>query len=195
MSGGLLAGSSFNFLIFPADDIVLSERVREKVAGPRSHPWDAALQQLRDDLRVVYPRLDVRLQNALAGFGEPTVYVFRDGGASGELGPGDWIQESGYARVVTEDAGTYIEVNAAAGELFGCPPTSVVGQRAGAFTTADARIEDASTLWRLLRKTGTLHSLAVVSRPNGERVRVEFVTLRDGDGPGRHVTFMRAVAG
>jgi PAS domain S-box-containing protein len=195
MSSGLLTTSSFNVLVFPADDTVLSERVREKIAGPKRRPTDDALQDLRKELRLVYPRLDVRLQNALAGFGEPTVYIFRDGGASGELGPGEWVADAGCASVVTDDAGTYIEVNAAAGELFGCPPQSIVGQRAGAFTTTDARIEDGETLWRLLERTGRLHSLAVVSRPNGEQVRVEFVTVRDGGGEGRHVTYLRPFAG
>ena len=61
------------------------------------------------------------------------------------------------------------------------------------FTRPDARIKDAAALWEVLRSTGRLNSLAVVMRPDKTETRVEFLTIRDGDGPGRNVTYLRAI--
>ena len=95
--------------------------------------------------------------------------------------------------MVTDADGQYVEANDAAGRLFGVPPPEILGRRAGEFTRPDARIKDAAALWDVLRSTGRLNSLAVVMRPDQTETRVEFLTIRDGDGPGRNVTYLRAI--
>ena len=180
-----------NILCFPADDEVLRKHVRDSVERAEETSARAARDGLRSRLRVVYPRAEVRIRDPLAGFGEPTVYIFRDGGIASSLGSETWREEPASARLVTNDQGVYVDANDAAVELLGVGRDQVVGQQAGTFTKPDARIEDATGLWDLLATSGRLHSLAVVSRPGGRDVRVEFITLRDGDGRGRHVTWLR----
>jgi PAS domain S-box-containing protein len=192
VSAELLTSSNFTVLVFPSDDVVLIERIRELLRGHEGRTGNAQPERLRAALRTIYPHLDVRVRNPLGGFGERTLYVFRDGGASAQLGPEEWIRDEATARLVTDDAGLYIAANTAAAVLFGAALDEILGRRAGSFTEPDARIEDAPALWRLLQRTGRLHSLAVVRRPDGDRIRVEFVTLREGAGEGRHVTYLRA---
>ena len=69
----------------------------------------------------------------------------------------------------------------------------IIGRPAGSFTHADARVGDAAELWRTFEAVGRLHSLAIVAQPDGTEETVEFVTIKDGDGPGRNVTFLRTV--
>jgi PAS domain S-box-containing protein len=92
---------------------------------------------------------------------------------------------------VTNEEGTYVDANDAAVELLGVNRDQIIGSPAGTFTKPDARIEDAAGLWELLKTSGRLHSLAVVSRSDGRDARVEFITVRNGDGMGRHVTWLR----
>jgi PAS domain S-box-containing protein len=180
-----------NILCFPADDEVLRKRVRDSVDKGDETSAKAARDGLLSRLRVVYPRADVRIRDPLAGFGEPTVYIFRDGGIASRLGSETWGDEPTAARLVTNDQGIYVQANDAAAELLGVERDKIVGQPAGTFTKPDARIEDAAGLWDLLTTTGRLHSLAVVARIGGRDVRVEFITQRDADGKGRHVTWLR----
>jgi len=181
-------------LSFPAEDGVLREHVRELVDDADARPAADLAPTLQAALRVVYPRVSVRLQHALAGFGQPTLYVFRDGGATSGLDPDDWTTDEACAWVVTDDHGNYVDANDAAEELFGVPRNDIIGQPAGTFTRPDARIKHADEMWALLAQTGSLHSLALVSRADGTDVRVEFVTVRDGARPGFSVTTMRRVS-
>ena len=136
------------------------------------------------------PRAEVRVRDPLAGFGEPTLYVFRDGSISSTLGSEAWAEESLTARVVTDASGTYVDANQAAAELFGIRREEIVGRPAGSFTESEALIANPQELWAKVETTDELHSLAVVRRPDG-LVRVEFITRRNADGPGRHVTWLR----
>ena len=105
-----------------------------------------------------------------------------------------WTQDPTTARVVTDATGVYQDANDVAVELFGVERHVIMGAAAGTFTGPDRRVEDAAALWSALRDTGRLHSLAVVRCQDGREERVEFLTLRDGDGPGRNVTFLRRFA-
>ena len=67
----------------------------------------------------------------------------------------------------------------------------MVGTKAGSFTRPDDRIEDAEKVWRALEQTGRLHSLAMIRCADGSETHVEYVTIKDGDGPGRNVTYLR----
>ena len=120
------------------------------------------------------------------------MYVFRDGTAASALTE-DWTDLATTARLVTDSTGQYLDANEAAVTLFGVTRDRILEARAGAFTEPDARIGDADALWRALRTTGRLHSLAVVCRPDGSTVHVEFITVHDGDGPNRSVTYLRSL--
>jgi PAS domain S-box-containing protein len=157
-------------------------------------PASAVTEALERRLRPIHPNLTVQLRDDLAGPDySSTIYVFRDGAVHDGLGPESWTEEATTARVVTDADGQYVEANDAAGRLFGVPTPEILGRQAGMFTRPDARIKDAAALWEVLRSTGRLNSLAVVMRPDKTEARVEFLTIRDGDGPGRNVTYLRAI--
>jgi PAS domain-containing protein len=182
-------------ITFPADDVVLAERVREIL--------DSALADVATDrelagriaerLSIVYPAVTTRFRDALAGFGERQLYIFRDGTARSSFEDDTWTTAPDVARVVTDAAGRYLEANAAAERLFGVAREAIVAASAGTFTRPDARIVDSDALWRSLAHTGRLHSLSVLQCPDGHQESIEFETIRDGDGPGRNVTYLRPV--
>jgi PAS domain S-box-containing protein len=181
---------------FPADDVVFGERVRELLEGPLVEITDEEdlVEELIDRLRAVFPRVATRFRDPLAGFGDRPLYVFRDGTARSSLDGDAWIRDSATARVVTDPSGSYIDANPAAEQLFGAKRAEILATRAGAFTRPDTRIEDAEALWRALATNGRLHSLGVVRCRDGRELAVEFVTIRDGDGEGRNVTYLRPVS-
>jgi len=179
---------------FPADDAVFAERVAELLDDIRhDQPLHEVARHVEDALRVIHPRIATSFRDTLAGFGDCVMYVFRDGGARSQVSNDGWIRDDSTARVVTDTTGRYIDANEAAEELFGVSRETIVGSHAGAFTRPDVRIEDEGALWRALARDGRLHSLALVTCRDGSEVSVEFVTIRDVDGPGRHVTYLRAV--
>jgi PAS domain S-box-containing protein len=178
---------------FPSTDLVFAQRVREALAEREDDEVLSAADHLRRRLMSVHPHVDVHPRAALAGFGpDPVLYVFRDGHASHAF-EDDWLKSDSVARAVTDADGRYLEVNDAAAVLYGASPDAIVGRPAGSFTRPDARIADAASLWKTLSSTGRLHSLALLRRADGAEVTVEFVTIKDGDGAGRNVTFLREV--
>lgn len=178
---------------FPEDDKVFCEHVHEILAAtPLTDPTKIR-DVLHERLRVVYPHCDVRIRDSLAGFADVAIYVFRDGKATSKVISDVWCADPGTARLVTDTEGIYVDANEPAAELFGAKREDILGQRAGTFTRPDAAVTDAAELWRALAESGRLHSLAVVRRADATEERVEFVTIKDGDGQGRHVTYMRAV--
>ena len=180
-------------ITFPADDAVFAERVRQVLDHAGADDLGGAWQALSNELSRVHPQVNVSPRDTLAGFGDTVLYVFRDGTARRSHDRTDWTNHEETARVVTDQTGRYVEANDAAAELFGVSPDQVIGATAGSFTRPDARIEDGNALWHALSRTGELHSLAVVLRPDGTETPVEFLTIRDEDGPGRNVTYLRAV--
>ena len=146
---------------------------------------------LEASLRHVYPQVRATIRTEGAGFGDTMIYVFRDGSATPSMTADDWIDDPATARVVTDPSGTYVEVNERAERLFGRTAGEIVGSKAGSFTRPDDRVEDAETVWRALERTGRLHSLAVISCADDSETPVEYVTVKDGDGPGRNVTYLR----
>jgi PAS domain S-box-containing protein len=186
-------GGGLNVLAFPADDEVLIERVRDVLEDCADVHADTARHLLCERLRLVYPDLDVLVRDPLSGFLGSTLYLFRDGSVESRLGATLWASDPTTARVVTDRRGMYVEANEAAAHLFGVAPEQILGQPAGSFTRPDARIRDADELWAVLAESGRLHSLALVRRPDGSDIRVEFVTIHDGAGSGRHVTTLRPV--
>ena len=176
---------------FPSDDLVFAERVREVLRDVGAQPVEHAMDQICQRLRPVHPDVHTRLRTDMAGFGgAPVVYVFRDG-LTRQTFTDVWTEAASTARVVTDPAGMYIGANEEAARLFGVRAEDIIGRPAGSFTRPDSRIEDASALWAALEARGRLHSLALVQRPDATEATVEFVTIKDGDGPGRNVTLLR----
>ena len=179
---------------FPTGDAVLAERVREIIEDVGDVRTDALIAAISERLRLVYPAARVQLQSGLAGLGTmDTIYVFRDGGVRPGDGPESWIEDPSTARLVSDASGRYVDANEAAARLFGIEGSEILSRLAGDFTRPDVRIKDPAALWHALESTGRLHSLAVVVRPDDTSTRVEFLTIRDGDGPGRNVTYLRAI--
>jgi PAS domain S-box-containing protein len=186
-------GSAITWLTFPSDDRVFAERVREGLRDSGEMAASEAIEHLRARLAPAHPDVTLTLRGAMTGFGDDAiVYVYRDGSVlpkhAGEPPAGT------VARVVSDASGAYIEANSEAAELFGVGRETILAAKAGAFTRPDVRVQDAEALWRALTSTGRLHSLSVVQRPDGATVPVEFVTTRDGDGPGRSVTILWPIA-
>jgi PAS domain S-box-containing protein len=146
---------------------------------------------LEASLRHAYPLVRATIRTDVAGFGDTLIYVFRDGSATASLTAEDWIDDPATARVVTDPSGTYVEVNQRAEHLFGRPAIEIIGRSAGSFTPPDDRVGDAEAVWRALEQTGRLHSLGVIRCADETQTPVEYVTVKDGDGPGRNVTFLR----
>jgi PAS domain S-box-containing protein len=136
----------------------------------------------------MYPQVRATIRAGVAGFGDTVIYVFGDGTLGATLAAETWIDDPVTARIVSDRTGTYVEANGSAERLFGRTADEIVGSQAGTFTLPDARIEDAEALWRALDQTGRLHSLALIRRRDGTVAPVEFMTVKDGDGPGRNVT-------
>jgi PAS domain-containing protein len=176
---------------FPTHDVVFAERVEELVRRERRHEPARIAAGLQAKLRALYPGVRATVRMDVAGFGDTMIYVFRDGSASPAHEEASWIEDAGTARVVTDTTGTYVAANDQAARLFRRPVESIVGEIAGTFTRPDARIEDREALWRMLDKTGRLQSLAVLRCDDGSETHVEFVTIKDGEGPGRNVTYLR----
>jgi PAS domain-containing protein len=184
------AGSAILALTFPHDDHVFGQRVREILGPSTARDANEVQELLIRRLSPVYPAVATAIRDEVAGFGDLLVYVYRDGRALSNLTDG-WTNDATTARLVTDATGVYVDANDEAAALFGVELESIIGAGAGTFTRQDSRIEDSAALWRALRDTGRLHSLALVRCPDGTQKSVEFVTLRDGAGPGLNVTYLR----
>jgi PAS domain S-box-containing protein len=176
---------------FPTHDVVFAERVEELLGRERRSDPERIAAGIASKLRAVHENVKATVRTEVAGFGETVIYVFRDGSASPAPDETPWTDDAGTARVVSDAAGTYVAANEAAARLFGRPIASIIGEAAGTFTRPDARIEDRDALWHMLDRTGRLHSLAIVRCDDGSETPVEFVTVKDADGPGRNVTYLR----
>jgi PAS domain S-box-containing protein len=176
---------------FPTSDLVFAERVRDLLQRELERNHEDVREALETRLRNVYPRVRATIRTEVAGFGDTVIYVFRDGSIAASLMADDWIDDPATARLVSDQAGTYVEANAQAESLFGRSAEEIVSRKAGSFTRPDARIQDADAVWRALEHTGRLHSLAIIRCRDGTETPVEFVTIKDGDGPGRNVTYLR----
>jgi PAS domain S-box-containing protein len=178
---------------FPTDDAVFGARVTELLARERRRVPERVCTALEANLRPTYPDVRTSVRADIAGFGGVVVYVYRDGTPVSKLGSDEWVESRESARVVFDASGVFIDANDAAAGVFGVPREEIVGTQAETFVPPDARIRDPRDLWRRLEAKGRLHSLAIVRRPDGTPQRVEFVTVKDGDGPGRNVTFLRSI--
>jgi PAS domain S-box-containing protein len=176
---------------FPTSDAIFAERVRDVLQRRSEANAEHVCETIETSLRRVYPQVRASIRTDVAGFGDTVVYVFRDGSATAPQMAEDWIDDTATARVVTDPSGTYVDANERAERLFGVSAGEMVGTKAGSFTRPDDRVEDAEKVWRALEQTGRLHSLALIRCADGSETHVEYVTVKDGDGPGRNVTYLR----
>src|SRR3954469_19480560 len=135
---------------FPTSDVIFAERVREVLQRRSESNPRRVCETIEASLRRVYPEVRASIRTEVAGFGDTTVYVFRDGSATTPRTADDWIDDPATARVVTDRSGTYVEANEQAERLFGRTAGEMVGSKAGSFTRRDDRVEDADKVWRAL---------------------------------------------
>jgi PAS domain S-box-containing protein len=185
------AAGMFVVRTFPTSDLVFAEYVREVLHRTSRGNDEHVRGELEASLRHVYPRVRVSIRNDVAGFGDILLYVFRDGSVAASNMAEDWIEDPAASRLVTDPTGTYVEINEPAERLFGRTAAEMIGRKAGSFTRPEDRVEDAEAVWRALEQSGRLHSLAIISCPTGVDTPVEYVTVKDGDGRGRNVTYLR----
>jgi len=176
---------------FPTSDVIFAERVRGLLQRKSAPDAQRVCVALEASLRNSYPQVRAMVRSDVAGFGDTVIYVFRDGSIAAAQTEEHWIDDPTTARVVTDPSGTYIEVNERAERLFGRASSEIVGSKLGSFTRPDDRVEDADAVWRAFNEAGRLHSLSVIRCADGTDTPVEYVMVKDADGPGRNVTFLR----
>src|SRR5215212_7219068 len=106
-------------ITFPANDAVLAERVTTLLERRGDRDTDGLDADIETGLRAVHPHVTTSWRDRLAGFGDRVLYVFRDGSAASSFDSDGWVTAHGTARVVTNERGQYLDVNAAAETLFG----------------------------------------------------------------------------
>jgi PAS domain S-box-containing protein len=177
-----------NLQTFPHDDLTF--RAHVEAAQVRIGQW--LRPRIEAEIRVAYPAAVVHRSEALAQF-DPDVatwYAYRDGHFEPSAADDEWWLDPDLARTVLSRDGTYLDANQAAADLFGVSCQGIVGARAGSFTRHEGGQEIERRLFALLDEVGTLHSTAVVVRPDGEEWQMEFHTTRL-ETADRFVTVMR----
>jgi two-component system, cell cycle sensor histidine kinase and response regulator CckA len=93
------------------------------------------------------------------------------------------------AMIISNDQGTYVDVNPAACELVGYTRDELLGQKVGVLSKTTDTVEQA---WRTLLKDGAVKGQYEFTRPDGVECEVEF-SARANALPGKHVIVLRDV--
>jgi two-component system, cell cycle sensor histidine kinase and response regulator CckA len=93
------------------------------------------------------------------------------------------------AMIISNDEGTYVDVNPAACELVGYTRDELLGQKVGVLSRTTDTVEQA---WRALLKDGAVKGQYEFTRPDGIECEVEF-SARANALPGKHVIVLRDV--
>lgn len=176
-------------LCFPPHDHVFAGVAARLLTGLAQ----ATPDRLQDALLPTYPNATVRARESLAGLGSGTAwYAYRDGRYSpfGEDDP--WWERDGAAVLVIDAVGRYIDANPPALELLGLDLATLRTMATGDLTDPAVR-PTVPWIRALLEDVGVLHSTSVLVTPDGRRVPVEYRLVRDGDGDGRSISYMRPV--
>jgi PAS domain S-box-containing protein len=180
---------SIQVITFPHDDVAFRTHVEaaQAVAGR----WDGEL--VEREIRLAYPAAVVRRAHPLAELSatKETWYAYRDGEITPN-GVGEWWLDERLPQTVVDVAGKYVEANAAAAELFGVSRRRIIGKPAGSFTRHEANDEVNRRLFATLAEAGTLHSTAVVVRPDGEEWSIEY-HMRPTPAADGYVVVMRRI--
>ena len=94
------------------------------------------------------------------------------------------------ALLLSDDDGTYIDANEAAGELLGCPTEDLVGRAIADFLRDDTDFESA---WDAFRTDGEARGTFELQRPDGGSRTVEFAACTD-ILPGIHLSAIRDIS-
>lgn len=163
---------------------------------------DAAIEDLglRDvpaleaRLREAYPTAVLHVSSVMGSLAgdDARLYAYRDRDAARQPLPGDWWCDETLPRTVVNDEGRYLDANDAAARLFGVDRSTIVGSTAGRFTRHEGSEDVARRLFDTVARYGEMASTAVVVRPNGELVPIEFHMRRLAAGT-EYLTVMRPV--
>jgi PAS domain S-box-containing protein len=180
---------SIQVITFPHYDLAF--RAHVEAAQAAAGRWDGDL--VEQEIRLAYPAAVVRRAHPLAELSatKETWYAYRDG----EITPdrvGDWWVDERLPQTVIDAAGMYVEANAAAAALFGVSRRKIIGKPAGSFTRHEANEEVGRRLFAALAEAGTLHSTAVVARPDGEEWSIEY-HMRPTPAADGYVVVMRRI--
>jgi len=93
------------------------------------------------------------------------------------------------AMIISNNEGTYIDVNPAACELVGYTRDELLGRKVGVLSGTTGTVEQA---WRSLLKDGAVKGQYEFTRPDGVECEVEF-SARANALPGKHVIVLRDV--
>jgi PAS domain S-box-containing protein len=144
-------------------------------------------------LRKAYPASTVQVGDPLGSLGATRRwYVYRDGRTPPTVVGDDWWTDDTLPTTVVGEDGRYVDANSAAEELFGVPRASIVGALSGSFTRHEDDPGLGSRLLETLRRTGAMASTAVVVRPEGEEIPIEY-HMRAVTPENRYITVMRRV--
>jgi PAS domain S-box-containing protein len=145
--------------------------------------------RLAAEIRLAYPEARVHEASPLGTIGDlrPRWYVYRDRQAR-RTAESDWWRDETLPRTVLDASGRYVDANEAASDLFGVPREGIIGAKSGSFTRHEADEALARRLFDELARTGELSSTAVVIRPDGSQIPIDFHTSRITQGS---ITVMR----
>lgn len=158
----------------PSHDSVLRRLVDHVTAV--SPPASAA--ELTERLRPLYPRVAV-FERQLSGEG-PYLYVYRDGRYEPE-DRNPWWDAPGVPCIdVSARSGELTEITGAWAELMRSEEADLVGRHFLDFVKPDARAT-AATMFEALQSEREVRSKAIVQRPDGSTLFIEFRAARRDD--------------
>ena len=158
----------------PSHDVVL-RRVVERLNSDTqpSTPDDLAAR-----LRPLYPRIAV-FERQLSGE-RAQFYVYRDGRYEPDH-PGSWWEQPGTPCVhVSATTGLLTKVSGEYADLMRAPQTDLVGRHFLDMVLPEARAV-AQTMFEVVFQEREVRSQALVVRPDGSTVPIEFRAVRNED--------------
>jgi PAS domain-containing protein len=162
----------FDTRAMPSSDVAFRQVV-DRLLGESESPADLLAR-----LRTLYPKADLA-ERGLED--EPRIfYVYRDGRFELPTAERWWLDEE-VARVsISVETGQLVRVNDEWSHLMGDTPQRLVGRHYSDFVLPEARAA-VSVLFDTLVTEGTAHSEALLQRPDGSLVAIEFWGVREGD--------------
>jgi PAS domain S-box-containing protein len=174
---------------FPSTDVAFEvhvSRAQELIGGE----WDR--DRVLEQVRQAYPEATASRASdvAVLEFEAERWYIYRDGSARGAT-KDDWADDASLPCAIVGPDGRYIQANEAAAELFGVRRDEIPGRPVGSFTAHESDDEIGRRLMGLADGEGRLASTAIVKRPDGADLRIEFV-VRSTGSEGHIVTMRRS---
>jgi PAS domain S-box-containing protein len=142
-------------------------------------------------VREAYPSTELLVRDRVvaAARTDVTWYAYRDGRGSARTVEEPWPDDASLPRFVFDASGTYVAANAAVADLVGLSIDEVLGSRIGRFTRHELDPSAGLRAFDVLVREGVLESTAVVVRPDGTELKVDYRITASDDG--RYVMTMR----